>query len=96
MDDRLRGLFESLIDNYSSPHQIRLFVEAAQDFKPYIKSEGDMVFGWLMGVLESGFTGLIFLTEKRAPTKEELGKAHSILKRRGIALMNTINKKIMR
>jgi len=49
-----------------------------------------------MGVLEAGFTGLIFSTEKRAPTKEELGEVHSILKRRGIALMNIINKEIMR
>jgi len=96
MDHRLLGLFESLIDNYSSPDQIRLFVKAAQDFKPYIKSEGDFVFGWLMGVLEAGFTGLIFSTEKRAPTKEELGEVHSILKRRGIELINRINKEIMR
>jgi len=96
MDHRIRGLFESLVDNYFSQNKIRLFVSAIQDFKPYIKSESDFVYGWVLGILKANFTDFIYSVEKRAPTSEELEEVNNILKRRSVELRTIINREIMR
>jgi hypothetical protein len=96
MDLKLRAILESLIDQYSMPDQIKKFVEAVQDFKPYIKNERDLVFGWIMGSIETGFISVFFSVVHRTPSKEEMDEVHSIVKRRSIELLRNIERELMR
>jgi succinate dehydrogenase flavin-adding protein (antitoxin of CptAB toxin-antitoxin module) len=96
MEPELRGIAEKIIDEYLTAEQVRYFIEVIQKFKPIIKSDNDVIFGWFMGMLEARFLSIFFLSKRRTLREEELNELHQIFKSRSYEIIEVINRELMR
>lgn len=75
-------MFERFVDSLLIETELKKLIKLVAAFKPNVKSEEDVAFGFLIGYAWGQLNLICRTMNKREPTEEEIGDYFEILIRR--------------
>lgn len=96
MEHKLRGMIEKLVDDYLKSEAIQPIITLVKDLDVLLTNEEEVVFGYVLGILDSGFSGIVFASAQRIPTRKERDEFYEILKRRCLEINEVIQIEYMK
>lgn len=92
MEAEIRGLLESLIDDFTSEKGLKLSFGIVRGFDPLVKSEEDAVFGYTLGMAFSNFMVNCQTKFDRKPLDSEYDSFCHMYEERAQLIMSKIRK----
>ena len=96
MDPELRGLLEMTIDNFLTEKSLESSIGIMRHFKPFIKSEEEAIFGYMIGILQSLNLTNIVTKYNRLPNKNEINTFGNIIESKAPYIKSKIREAVNR